>query len=285
MTIELTPALVARYIPNVILEVEGEQPLVEKLVPFFRSAAGRMSLDTGDIDYMADEHKDILVHACVKEAFSDAVPSLDLVLTPTGFGVVSTTDIAPASKERIQRLVDSLRHDAAELFIRFIDICRTYPEWRQSFHGRQLCSTFLTSLRDVERFMPSSDIPQPRFSEYTSMHRRISAIAARFERTLADNYLGFPLMKALLDGYCSGQYDASHPLVSMIREADFRYVAAHLDGDQYRCPDPHETWHAAAPMISALKQFPELYKLWDDTMGEKFKPAPFKNTTPGGFFF
>ena len=46
---------------------------------------------------------------CVKKivcmmAFTNKMPSLDLVLTPTGFGVVSTQDTAPASAQRVSAL-------------------------------------------------------------------------------------------------------------------------------------------------------------------------------------
>lgn len=37
-------------------------------------------------------------------AYWDALPHLDLVLTPTGFGVVSNTNVAPASADRVNRL-------------------------------------------------------------------------------------------------------------------------------------------------------------------------------------
>lgn len=61
--------------------------------------------------------------ACVK-AFDDNMRSLDLVITSTGFGVVSTQDTAPASKIRVDALdgelrVTYLRHRSfllAELF-------------------------------------------------------------------------------------------------------------------------------------------------------------------------
>ncbi len=46
--------------------------------------------------------------ACVK-AFDDNMRSLDLVITPTGFGVVSTNDTAPASKIRVDALDGELR--------------------------------------------------------------------------------------------------------------------------------------------------------------------------------
>lgn len=46
------------------------------------------------------------------EAAADAVPQLDLVLTPTGFGVVSNQNLAPASESRVTRLLERLERDA-----------------------------------------------------------------------------------------------------------------------------------------------------------------------------
>ena len=59
----------------------------------------------------------------VTKAYADALPSLDIVVTPTGIGVVNTETIAPASKERVERLVKPLRdilHDNPTLLV---DLC------------------------------------------------------------------------------------------------------------------------------------------------------------------
>ena len=50
----------------------------------------------------------VIAVACQK-AFADKMRSLDLVLTSTGFGVVSTNDTAPASKMRVDALDGELR--------------------------------------------------------------------------------------------------------------------------------------------------------------------------------
>lgn len=64
----------------------------------------------GPVGYAAltdDAHADLLRlckwHVC-QQAFCDNFRSLDLVLTGTGFGVVSTQDLAPASKVRVDAL-------------------------------------------------------------------------------------------------------------------------------------------------------------------------------------
>lgn len=51
---------------------------------------------------------------CLRAAY-DAVPQMDLVLTPTGFGIVSNQNTAPASRERVDALRLQLRRDACQL--------------------------------------------------------------------------------------------------------------------------------------------------------------------------
>lgn len=46
------------------------------------------------------------------QAFLSVFRQLDLVLTPTGFGVVSTQQMAPASKQRVDALIGHLRDSA-----------------------------------------------------------------------------------------------------------------------------------------------------------------------------
>ena len=57
------------------------------------------------------------------EAMMRAMPSLDLVLTPNGFGIVSNQNVAPASRERVSRLIASLetsRDNAIEQLITYL---------------------------------------------------------------------------------------------------------------------------------------------------------------------
>lgn len=50
--------------------------------------------------------------AAIHRAAYEAIPHLDLVLTPTGFGIVSNQSTAPASRERVDTLREQLRHSA-----------------------------------------------------------------------------------------------------------------------------------------------------------------------------
>lgn len=53
----------------------------------------------------------------IARAYFEAIPHLDLVLTSTGFGIVSNNNVAPASKER----VESLRDQMSLLYQRYLE--------------------------------------------------------------------------------------------------------------------------------------------------------------------
>lgn len=62
-------------------------------------------------------------------AFAEQMPQLDVVLTATGFGVVSTSDTAPASKERVSALLAQIRHDALIAEGDLLRMCFQTDQW------------------------------------------------------------------------------------------------------------------------------------------------------------
>ena len=91
----------------------------EKVQPQFGATYEECKADVlGDVGTSAAEdgqHEKLT--AAVKQwvairAFLAVFRQLDLVLTPTGFGVVSTNQMAPASKQRVDALVGHLRDSA-----------------------------------------------------------------------------------------------------------------------------------------------------------------------------
>ena len=105
-----------RYLPNAFDTVEGETTFYEKIMPWLDQAERWVFTQFIGDDFapelLAMEETEPL-RTCatlvvVHEAFMRAVPSLDLVLTPNGFGIVSNQNITPASPHRISRLLGSL---------------------------------------------------------------------------------------------------------------------------------------------------------------------------------
>ena len=104
------------YLPNVFATVKGEVSLFDK-VKVDIDLAENWVIETfvstktfNTICGYADDNpiKIITAKLVASEALRRAIPSLDLVLTPNGFGVVSNQNVAPASKERVDRLIASL---------------------------------------------------------------------------------------------------------------------------------------------------------------------------------
>lgn len=62
------------------------------------------------------------------DAFLSVFRQLDLVLTPTGFGIVSNDTISPASKQRVDALEGQLRTALCRARAMTVDLLRS-PEW------------------------------------------------------------------------------------------------------------------------------------------------------------
>lgn len=90
------------------------------------------------------EVKNITVAICVK-AYADTIPHLDLVLTGSGFGVVSTDNITPASLERVNRLHKKLLDVYDDVFDAILSQLRNHKEWYDTDIAKELFSTFFWS--------------------------------------------------------------------------------------------------------------------------------------------
>lgn len=264
---QINDKFIKECIPNILLEVEGEMPLSEKLAPWIESAKDWLESEyLGSDDYLSEGDNYRALRIIVWKAFADAVPSLDIVITPTGFGVVNTETIAPASKERIERLQDSLNHKIdgeLEILVEFI---HRYPEWRESQRGKYFCATFLSHIRDWRRMA---------FDSYDEMRTE----AMHVEALMEEQCFGHDLMTRLRDEFNARKPYTTHPLADPVRAAVIDVV--------YRIGKPliPTIWHKCRPIIEMLKRYPEYYDIWEKEMGEKFHPEPFKNDIKGSFYF
>ena len=105
-----------QFLPNVLATCEGEVSLFDKLQFHLNNAEQWLAENVTGRDFIStvagaqadDATRALLCQTIAAHAFHVALPSLDLVLTPTGFGIVSNGNIAPASAERVARLSESL---------------------------------------------------------------------------------------------------------------------------------------------------------------------------------
>ena len=93
------------------------------------------SLET-ELDAEGPLQKEVLRYVCL-EAFVQSIRSLDLVLTATGFGIVSTASMAPASKSRVDALMEDCRLRAAESLCAIVKSMTGRNGWGDTPQARQ----------------------------------------------------------------------------------------------------------------------------------------------------
>lgn len=131
-------------IPGVIHEVEGEAALYEKMLPWLESAATWLDDNFFGPGFVLPSELDELVgKIIVNKAFAEAIPSLDVVLSPAGFAVISTDGRAPASKERIERLVASLDSFVDANVSVLVSKLNKLPQWVGSDMGKWWRASFI----------------------------------------------------------------------------------------------------------------------------------------------
>ena len=129
-----------RYIPNLFATAQGETPFYDKVLPWLQTAERWLfSQFVGDgyadTFLTLDENEPVRLTAAavvVHEAFLRGVPSLDLVLTPNGFGIVSNQNVAPASRDRVARLIASLETSRDNAIEQLVSYLLREEEWYQS---------------------------------------------------------------------------------------------------------------------------------------------------------
>lgn len=186
-----------RLIPHVLATVEGESTLFEKLTPFletseewvrqffipddiFEQVAESTSATTAEANSPRSILHSSLSKVIVNHAFMAAVPSLDLVLTPNGFGIVSNTNVVPASKERIERLLASLEAERDRNLEQLLLRLPTIEGWEVSQQGKYFASTMFPFLGLCRRLAIREHV----WEEYQHLHDCLIKI----ENVLAETY-------------------------------------------------------------------------------------------------
>ena len=182
--------ILRRYIPNVLQTVKGEVALFDKLTSFldiaeewvahtFTSQA-TFSTIAGYAD--ANIIKTYAAKVVVCEAFKNAVPSLDLILTPNGFGIVSNSNVAPASKERVYRLIDSLEAERDNAIRLLLSSLPGEPSWMTSTQCEYFSATMFPNL-DICDYL---GVTHQQWKKY----QEVRATLLEIEQHIATQFLG-----------------------------------------------------------------------------------------------
>lgn len=198
MKIITTEEQLRSHIPNIIASVKGETPLLEKLALFLDLAEDWVintftSTSTFNTICGYTDSNNIRILCCrlvVAEALLRAIPSLDIVLTPNGFGIVSTNNLAPASKPRIDRLVGSMLAHRDDCIAALLPELPGASKWLASAQADFFGATLFPDFSLVDALASTVGSKWERYLELRSQ-------VIDLEASLAEEWLSPELMSAL----------------------------------------------------------------------------------------
>ena len=208
-----------KYIPNVLATVEGEPPIFDRLSPFLESAEFWVSSNFAPQSIMYvqatshGEQQTLIKQLIVYHAFMLAVPSLDLVLTPNGFGIVSNSNIAPASKERIERLIAAIETQRDNVLLQYLEFTFMYynDTYLNSVQGKYFLATLFPNLDLCNR----CGITAHRWQEYQRLQEKILSIETKLE----NEYLSAQQMKTFRRRILNWSYNKPDTLETTVIES------------------------------------------------------------------
>lgn len=267
MKVAITEDLIRQYLPNTFAVVEGETPLSEKIQCYADRVASLLSQKiVGDADLSGLDAITIHIERTVIQwAIADALPSLDLVITPAGAGIVSTQEVAPASKERVARLIDFFYRAACSNISALMDMLPHCEQWRSSEVGKKFCGTFMrTPLSIPEGIKPLELID----SFEAEIARRRS-----FQKKAAIYFLGNEVVRIIADASIGiADNEDYRLLVPLMQRAYFRWA------ESGRPLTRQYLWHALEDVIATAR---------DLGLGELLvqEEPEFENDVKGAFYF
>lgn len=198
MKLITTDAQLRAHIPNIIASVKGETPFIERLSHFLDLAEDWVqttftSTSTfNTICGYTDDNpiKESCSRLVVADALRRAMPSLDIVLTPNGFGVVSTQNLAPASKPRVDRLVGSMLAHRDDCIAALLPELIGASKWLTSPQADFFGSTLFPDLGIVDAVGGATG---SKWDKYLELRPQVIDL----EASLAEEWLSPELLSAL----------------------------------------------------------------------------------------
>ena len=269
--------ILRRYIPNILASVKGEVPLIDKLTSFLDIAEewvahtitseSTFSTIAGYAD--ANVIKTYAAKVVVCEAFKNAVPSLDLILTPNGFGIVSNSNVVPASKERVYRLIDSLEAERDNAIRLLLSSLPSEPSWMTSTQYEYFSATMFPNL-DISDYL---GVAHQQWKKY----QEVRATLLEIEQHIATQFLGQEQLDVFRKEAMSPS-STSYLMKSVIRS--LRAYEAQVLKNRLSTPEPTVCTPPTAlvSIVNIIRNHPDEFPLWhSSSIAELYKPAIFEN--------
>lgn len=152
-----------------------------RMVPYIELVGANVQKNVGE--HATDTTQQLIERYICVSAARIAAPQLDLVLTPNGFGVVSSQNVVPASRERVNALIEQLRNDESTTFDLIVaNLLDT--DWAKSPIAEQHIASLLYIPTMMRRYgIKDSEGKEVYFQEWQGLQNEL-AIAEEKVRTL-----------------------------------------------------------------------------------------------------
>lgn len=273
-----TDAQLRAHIPNIIASVKGETPFIERLALFLDLAedwvrttfTSETTFNTicGYTD--SNPLKVLTSRLVVADALRRAIPSLDIVLSPNGFAVVNTSNLAPASKPRVDRLIGSMLSHRDDCIAALLPGLVGASKWLTSSQADFFGATLFPDLRIVDAVGGATG---SKWDRYLELRPQVIDL----EASLAEEWFSPELMSALRSETLRG--DLTEKRSDIVRQVKAQ-VVGYLRSGSFNS-------RRLADIVNFIRLNAESFEEWHKSETAKlFAPPVFRNERKAsGYFF
>lgn len=273
-----TDAQLRSHLPNIIASVKGETPFIERLALFLdlaedwlRTTFTSESTFNTIAGYTDSNPLKVLTsRLVVADALRRAIPSLDIVLSPNGFAVVNTSNLAPASKPRVDRLIGSMLSHRDDCIAALLPGLVGASKWLTSSQADFFGATLFPDLAIVDSV---GNVQGCRWERYLELRYQVIDL----EASLAEEWLSPELMSALRTENLRGDLTEKRSVI--VRQVKAQ-VVGYLRGGSFNS-------RRLADIVNYIRLNPEFFSEWHQSETAKlFTPPVFRNKKKAsGYFF
>ena len=266
------------HIPNIIASVKGEVPFIERLALFLDLAEDWVkTIFTSESTFNticgytdSNNIKILCSRLVIADALRRAIPSLDIVLTPNGFGVVNTSNLAPASKPRVDRLVGSMLAHRDDCIAALLPELPGASKWLASSQAQFFGATLFPDLAIVDSVGVATG---SRCEKYLELRSQVIDL----EASLAEEWFSPELMSALRSENLRG--DLTGKRSEIVKQVKAQ-VVGYLRSGSFNS-------RRLADIVNYIRLNPESFSEWHKSETAKlFAPPVFRNEKKArGYFF
>lgn len=273
-----TDAQLRAHIPNIIASVKGEVPFIERLALFLDLAedwvrttfTSETTFNTicGYTD--SNPLKVLTARLVVADALRRAIPSLDIVLSPNGFAVVNTSNLAPASKPRVDRLIGSMLSHRDDCIAALLPELVGASKWLTSSQADFFGATLFPDLDIVDAVGGATG---SKWEKYLELRPQVIDL----EASLAEEWFSPELMSALRSENLRG--DLTEKRSEIVRQVKAQ-VVGYLRSGSFNS-------RRLADIVNFIRLNAESFEEWHKSDTAKlFAPPVFRNEKKAsGYFF